>query len=201
MHRIPRLILSFAATLLLADSLPAQESLNKGQTPSVAVISNAMKEFVDSNEVAGVVTLVYSKNKIAHLSAVGFADIDSKTPMRTDSIMWIASMTKPITGTAVMMLQDEGKLDVGDLVEKYIPEFADLKTLEGNPAKLTIRHLLTHTSGLGELTGQDAAKCKTLSEVIPYYLTKPVSFVPGSKWAYCQSGINKQHALSRLFQA
>jgi CubicO group peptidase (beta-lactamase class C family) len=88
------------------------------------------------------------------------------------------------------MLQDEGKLSVEDPVEKYLPEFARLKTAEGGPARVTIRHLLTHTSGLAEIAADEARDVKTLAGVIPLYVAKPVRFEPGTKWAYCQSGIN-----------
>ncbi len=110
--------------------------------------------------------------------------------MRPDTIFWIASMTKPITATAVLMLQDEGKLSVDDPVEKHLPEFKDLKTADGKPARVTIRHLLTHTSGMGEITPDEARGIKTLAGVIPLYVAKPVTFEPGTKWTYCQSGIN-----------
>jgi CubicO group peptidase (beta-lactamase class C family) len=88
------------------------------------------------------------------------------------------------------MLQDEGLLSVDDPVEKYLPEFKELKTADGKPARVTIRHLLTHTSGMGEITGEQARACKTLADVIPLYVAKPVAFAPGTKWVYCQSGIN-----------
>ena len=110
--------------------------------------------------------------------------------MRPDSIFWIASMTKPITATAVLMLQDEGKLSVDDPVEKHLPAFKDLKTADGKPVRLTIRHLLTHTSGLGEATPAEARVIQDLAGLIPIYVGKPVQFEPSSKWTYCQSGIN-----------
>jgi CubicO group peptidase (beta-lactamase class C family) len=110
--------------------------------------------------------------------------------MRTDSIFWIASMSKPVLATLLLMLQDEGLLSVDDPVEKYLPEFKDLKTADGKPAAVTIRHLLTHTSGMAEITPNQARACKTLAAVIPLYVAKPVEFTPGSKWVYCQSGIN-----------
>ncbi|HWY87532.1 MAG TPA: serine hydrolase domain-containing protein, partial [Gemmataceae bacterium] len=106
------------------------------------------------------------------------------------TIFWIASMTKPITGTAVLMLQDEGKLSVDDPVEKYLPEFKNLKTADGKPVRVTIRHLLTHTSGMGEITSAQAREVKNLAGLIPLYVAKPTQFVPGTKWVYCQSGIN-----------
>jgi CubicO group peptidase (beta-lactamase class C family) len=99
-------------------------------------------------------------------------------------------MSKPVMGTLIMMLQDEGKLNVDDPVAKYLPEFKDLKTADGKPAELMIRHLLTHTSGTGEISGVQSRSCKTLSDVIPLFVAKPVAFTPGSKWVYCQSGIN-----------
>jgi CubicO group peptidase (beta-lactamase class C family) len=110
--------------------------------------------------------------------------------MSEDTLFWIASMTKPVTATAVMMLYDEGKLKPSDLVSKYIPEFADLKTPSGKPANLTITHILTHTSGLGEAYSEEARKAKTLKELVPFWVAKPTAFEPGSKWAYCQRGIN-----------
>jgi CubicO group peptidase (beta-lactamase class C family) len=149
-----------------------------------------MQKCADDREVAGSVTLVGADNGVVHLDAVGKADLAANRQMSSDDLFWIASMTKPVTGAAVMMMQDEGKLQVDDLVEKYIPEFADLKTADGEPAKLTIRHLLTHTSGLAEMSGQGSRAVKTLAEAIPFYVNRPVAFKPGSKWVYCQSGIN-----------
>jgi CubicO group peptidase (beta-lactamase class C family) len=149
-----------------------------------------MQKCVDDREVAGSVTLVATDKGVVHLDAVGKADLAADRKMATDDLFWIASMTKPVTGAAVMMMQDEGKLQVEDLVDKYIPEFANLKTAEGEPAKVTIRHLLTHTSGLAEMSGQGSRPVKTLAEAIPYYVNRPVPFKPGSKWVYCQSGIN-----------
>ncbi len=99
-------------------------------------------------------------------------------------------MTKPITGTAILMLQDEGKLNVSDPVSKYIPEFANLKTPSGKPANLTITQILTHTSGLGEAEGPAAKKAKTLADLVPLWLAAPMKYEPGAKWEYTQSGIN-----------
>jgi CubicO group peptidase (beta-lactamase class C family) len=136
------------------------------------------------------VAIVATPDKVLHLEAIGKADIDADTPMRPDSIFWIASMSKPVTATAVMMLQDEKKLFVDDLVEKHLPEFRQLKTEDGQPARVTIRHLLTHTSGMSEITPEEARGVSNLAGVIPLYVAKPVGFEPGSKWVYCQSSIN-----------
>jgi CubicO group peptidase (beta-lactamase class C family) len=99
-------------------------------------------------------------------------------------------MSKPVLATLLLMLQDEGLLSVDDPVEKYLPPFKELKTADGKPARVTIRHLLTHTSGMGEITPEQARDRKTLASVIPLYVARPVAFTPGSKWVYCQSGIN-----------
>ncbi len=71
-----------------------------------------------------------------------------------------------------------------------MPEFKDLKTADGKPARLTIRHLLTHTSGMGEVTPEQAREITNLAGLIPLHVAKPVAFEPGTKWVYCQSGIN-----------
>jgi CubicO group peptidase (beta-lactamase class C family) len=117
--------------------------------------------------------------------------------MRPDTLFWIASMTKPVTGVAVLMLQDEGKLKVADPVAKYLPEFSTLKTPSGKPANLTIMQILTHTSGLGEASGPEAQKAKTLADLVPIWLAAPMQYEPGERWKYTQSGIN---AASRIVE-
>ena len=102
-----------------------------GGEPMLPGMGAAMQELVAKNEIAGVVTVVVTKDQVLHLESTGFADVAAKQPMTPETLFWIASMTKPITGTAVLMLQDEGKLQVGDPVSKYLPEFADLKTPSG----------------------------------------------------------------------
>jgi CubicO group peptidase (beta-lactamase class C family) len=153
-------------------------------------IVDVLQPFVENHTIAGAVTLVAGKEKIISLETVGYADLAAKTPMRPDNLFWIASMTKPVTATAVLMLQDEGKLSVDDPVGKYLPELANLKTADGRPAKLTLRHLLTHTSGMAEATPQESRAAKKLADLIPHYAEKPLQFRPGAKWQYCQSGIN-----------
>src|SRR6185295_14889461 len=120
----------------------------------------------------------------------GFEDVATKRPMTADTLFWIASMTKPVTGVAILMLQDEGKLNVADPVAKYLPEFASLKTPSGKPANLTISQILTHTSGLGEAGTNGVRKAKTLADLVPLWLAAPMQYEPGEKWAYTQSGIN-----------
>jgi CubicO group peptidase (beta-lactamase class C family) len=159
-------------------------------SPANRRIGDRMREMITSKEIPGAVTLVATRERVTHLEATGTADPEGTKPLRQDSIFWIASMTKPITGTAILMLQEEGKLSVDDLVGKYIPALANLKTPSGKPANLTLKHLMTHTSGLPEATNDEARAAKKLEDLIPAYMNKPMQFEPGSQWKYCQSGIN-----------
>jgi len=161
-----------------------------GAAPKMPAVSTAMSEATEKGEISGAVTLVVTKDKILHCDASGLADIEQKQPMNEDSLFWIASMTKPVTAVAVLMLQDEGKLKVTDPVAKYISEFAALKTPSGKPANLTIAQLLTHTSGLGEAPREGSAQAHTLADLIPLFLAAPMQYEPGAKWSYTQSGIN-----------
>jgi CubicO group peptidase (beta-lactamase class C family) len=169
----------------------AQQDAGTGNEPrGLTAVRAEIRRLVDAKEIAGAVTMVATADRVLHLDATGQADLASERPMRPDTFFWIASMTKPITATAVMMLQDEGKLAVEDPVEKYLPEFGQLRTSDRKPARLTIRHLLTHTSGLGEASNEQSRGTATLAAMIPLYIEKPLKFEPGSKWEYCQSGIN-----------
>jgi CubicO group peptidase (beta-lactamase class C family) len=158
--------------------------------PVLPGVDGPVSRAIDAKEVAGAVTLVASREGVLHLDAAGHADMAAKTPMRADSIFWIASMTKPVTAAAILMLQDEGKLSIEDPVGKYIPELAHLKTADGKEHAVTIRHALTHTSGMGEASGEESGKAKALADLVPAWAARPLAFAPGSKWQYCQSGIN-----------
>jgi len=162
-------------------------------------IPQRMQEFVDRQVVAGAVTLVARGGKVVALDAVGYSDLAAKKPLRTDDMFWIASMTKPITGVAVLMLQDEGKLSVDDPVEKFLPEFkgqmflatktADVTVLKKPGRRITLRDLLTHTAGMNSdvpETGRDL----TLGERTLAYALQPLSFEPGARWQYSNPGIN-----------
>jgi CubicO group peptidase (beta-lactamase class C family)/glyoxylase-like metal-dependent hydrolase (beta-lactamase superfamily II) len=181
---------AFRKTLAAQQDEAKQQKTEQGLPSAVPAISDRMRKYIAAKEIAGAVTLVATPDRILHLDATGNAVLAPDEPMQKDSIFWIASMSKPVLATLLLMLQDEGLLSVDDPVEKHLPEFKDLKTTDGKPAQLTIRHLLTHTSGMGEITAAQARECKTLASVMPLYLAKPIAFTPGSKWVYCQSGIN-----------
>jgi CubicO group peptidase (beta-lactamase class C family)/glyoxylase-like metal-dependent hydrolase (beta-lactamase superfamily II) len=181
---------AFRKTLAAQQGKVEQGKMEKGTPPAVSAISDRLRKYIAAKEIAGAVTQVATPDRVIHLDATGNAVLTSGEAMQTDAIFWIASMSKPILAALLLMLQDEGLLSVDDPVEKYLPEFKGLKTADGKPVQVTIRHLLTHTSGMGEITANQARDSKTLASVIPLYVAKPVAFKPGSKWVYCQSGIN-----------
>src|SRR5437899_5845028 len=117
-------------------------------------LHQGMQAFVDRREVGGIVTLIGRDGKVVDLNASGFQDVESRTAMRTDTIFRIASMSKPITSVAVMMLYEEGKLLLTDPVSKFIPAFktSTVKAADGTttPARrgITVRDLLSHRSGI-----------------------------------------------------
>ena len=154
--------------------------------------------FVQREELAGAVALVANKDKVLHVTAVGFADIEVKKPMQADSIFWIASQSKGITATAVMMLVDEGKISLDDSVEKYLPEFKDQKVAPGKGApvtrarSITIRDLLSHVSGLPFKSAEEVPTLDGLSlaAAVKTYAKAPLASQPGTKYQYSNAGIN-----------
>lgn len=160
-----RALLTASAILIASAFQPAlaqspasgeSERLSKEQ---LAGIEAVLEPYVSSGTVSGLVTLVAHKGKVVHLGAMGQRDIDAGAPMTPDTIMRIYSMTKPITTVAVMQLIERGKVKLDDPLEKFIPEFSDPKvyvsetedgTVTTVPANrsITIKDLLTHTSGL-----------------------------------------------------
>jgi len=173
--------------------------------PGIPGVRTEFQGYVDRHQTAGTVTLVARMGKILSLEAVGWQDIEAGIPMKTDSIFQIASMTKPVTAMGVMMLVEEGKLAIEDPVEKHLPEFRGQPLITkregsaitlGKPARpITIRDLLTHTSGLrgGPPPGFAdlyAKRNRTLAEETIAISQWPLEFEPGSKWAYCNTGID-----------
>jgi CubicO group peptidase (beta-lactamase class C family) len=190
MENVAQIEHAFGRNLVVQRDEAEGAKAGRDTAAKLTAIGDRMHQYITGREIAGAVTLVATPDRVIHLEASGNAVLNPSEAMRKDSIFWIASMSKPVLATLLLMLQDEGLLSVDDPVEKYLPEFKQLKTVDGKPARVTIRHLLTHTSGMGEITGQQAHDCKTLAAVIPLYVAQPVRFTPGSKWVYCQSGIN-----------
>ena len=178
-----RLAVFLTVIFLPLSSAVAQTAVSLDSIPA------RMHDVIVSNEVPGAVTVVATRDSVLRMNAQGWADPEHKSFMRVDSIFWIASMSKPITAVAVLMLVEEGKVSLDDPIARYVPELAGLKTPDGKTPRITLRHLLTHTSGMGEATDEEAKAARTLSDLIPAFASKPLAFVPGSKWQYCQSGI------------
>ena len=185
-------------------------------------INEMMKRHLVAGDFAGGVTLVARKGKIAHLEAHGVMDLESKLPMPKNAVFRIASMTKPVTGVAIMMMMEEGKLRITDPVSKFIPEFKEMKVAVASPAQglapapaagqgtaprfytvpaerqITIRDLLTHTSGLasGPMGNSDVRKIarkpnETLADYIPRLALTALEFQPGTRWMYsAQAGMD-----------
>lgn len=164
-----------------------QEPSGKITLPVLKPVDAAMQRFVDEGQVSGAVTLVASGGKVVHLGAVGLADIDSGKEMLTHKMFSIASMTKPVTATAVMILQDEGKLNIDDKISKYLPVYKNVKLQDGSAPdrEITIRDAITHTSGLAGNQIFDSS----LKDSVDELATRSLRFQPGTKWQY-SPGLN-----------
>ena len=163
-----------------------------------AVTAFALQHFVDSDEISGAVTAVVGPDGIIAIEAFGLADVAKKRSMGKDSMFWIASMTKPMTAMALMMLVEEGKVKLDDPVEKYVPEFKGIqvRTPQGLVAaqrRITVKDILTHTSGIdtGAVTPPGTpVDTLPLAEMAVAYAKKPLTDQPGAKWTYNNNAIN-----------
>ena len=215
-HLLPLFLLPLLAAQLTAGDMPLAKPEEAGMSADrLHRIHEAIQRHVDAGEISGAVTLVARRGRIVHFEAHGLMDIEAKRPMEKDAIFRIASMSKPITGAAVMMMLEEGKLRLNDPVSKFLPEFANPKVAipKGTagefyviPAdrELTIRDLLTHTNGLmtggiGSKSGPPRmAEGDTLAGYIPRLGAVPLDFQPGTQWAY--SGYAGPDTLSRIVE-
>ena len=137
-------------------------------------IDSYLNKAIEKNQIPGAVALIRRNNKIIYNKAFGYSDVENKIMYSTDDVFRIASMTKAVTSLAVLMLWEEGEFNLDDPIEKYIPEFKDLKVLTdfnetdstylSKPAenKISIRHLLTHTSGIGYGVIDEDARFKAI---------------------------------------
>ncbi len=193
------LFVTFLAISVAADSrFVRADDAPPASTKSVA---SSLQPFVDSHALAGAVALVASKDKVLDVGAVGFADIAQNKPMRPDCLFWIASMSKPITATALMMLVDEGKVNVDDPVEKYLPEFHgqmvmaehdDNHVLLKKPVHpILVRNVLSHTSGLPFMSRiEHHIDQHPLREAVISYGLTNLNTEPDANYAYANAGIN-----------
>jgi CubicO group peptidase (beta-lactamase class C family) len=168
-------------------------------------VKGRMQSFIDSGEIAGAVTVIGRAGGVLSYEAVGFQDLESRTPMAKESLFRIASMTKPITSLAIMMLVEQHKVQLDDPVAKYLPEFLGQQmvaektnssvTLKKPYRPVTVRDLLTHTSGLARefppgLADLYTKRNHTLAEGVLVFSQRPLEFEPGSRWVYCNPGID-----------
>jgi len=209
------------AVVCLVGTLPLTGAGTTARPEDVGLSSERLqqvdalvKRHLDAKSFSGAVTLVARNGRIAQLKAYGFAELESKKPMQTDNMFRIMSMTKPIVGTAIMMMMEEGKVRLTDPVSKFIPELKGMQVAVAQPGpaappaaagttaepryytvpadhEFTVRELLTHTSGLVSGTFSGAANRKvalkgqeSLSDYLPRLAQTPLEFQPGTRWAY-----------------
>ena len=161
-------------------------------------VATALQPFVDRGEISGAVALVATKDHILYLSAVGRSNLASGRKMQTDDLFWIASMTKPVTAVAIALLVDDGVLTFDDPLDRYLPEFhqpwfvsertSERQVLERCDRSITLRDLLTHTSGLGEYRVTDPHW--TTETMVKVLAREPLGFRPGARWSYSTAGID-----------
>jgi CubicO group peptidase (beta-lactamase class C family) len=208
------LTLALSALPLAAASVQAAKPEELGfSADRLERIHETIERHIAAGDISGAVTLVARRGRIAHFQVHGLMDLDSKKPMQKEALFRIASMSKPITGAAILMLMEEGKIHLTDPVSKFIPEFKGMKVVvvrEGAPVggrggaasepqfytipanrEITIRDLLSHVSGLvsGPISTAEANKLgrkptDTLADYIPRLGATPLEFQPGSRWSY-----------------
>ena len=199
-----------AAGLRAAEepALVAPESVGMS-TDRLRRIDTYIQEYIDTNQIAGAVTLVARRGEVVHLEAQGWRDKEAGQPMTTDTIFEMASMTKPIVSAALMMLFEEGRFLLDDPISKWLPEYADHKVrlpgyLGAQPVAaarpVTVRHVLTHTSGLTMRPGNRGLTPAqrdqvtnggkghaTLRDHVRAAAVIPGYFHPGDEWLYGDS--------------
>lgn len=204
--RIAALGLAAAALLPAASLAKAAKPEDVGLSgPRLDRIRVMLGRYIERGEIAGAVSLVARRGRVAHLHAQGMADLAAQKPMREDAIFRIASMTKPIASVALMMLYEEGHFQLTDPVAKFVPEYRDMKVAVEHvplgmkliPADrpITIRHILTHTAGLPNTYAgitrplhdqwmRERRPDETVGEAMKRLAKLPLNFQPGAAWEY-----------------
>jgi len=202
-------ILAILPVLLIISAFQLSTTSHKTApivTPDVkSRIDATLKGFTDAGKTAGVSALIFEKGKEVYFNAFGYADREAKTPMDRNTLVRIFSMTKPVTGVALMTLYEKGAFQLDEPLSKYCPEFTDMKVYKGvdasgnlilEPAKrpITIRDITRHTAGfagtdipaLAELVKKAnyMTPTNTLSEMAKKLASLPLQFHPGDQWAY-----------------
>jgi len=195
MNRLRTVCVVLICVLIASIAHTAPPALKPG---GVTEIDGILQRAIQQGTVPGVVAIVANKDQVLYHAAYGLMDVGKKKPMTKDSIFRIASMTKPVTSVAVMMLVEEGKLRLDDPVSKYIPSFQNRETIATfNPADSTytskkaskpvlIRHLLTNTSGIAYTFANDESN-KLQRKTGKPAEELPLLYDPGTKWTYSGS--------------
>ncbi|QJE98675.1 serine hydrolase domain-containing protein [Luteolibacter luteus] len=174
------------------------------QTPASSEVTEAMKPWVDQHKIAGIIGIMADRDgTVRYRNLIGYADVEAKKPISEDNVFWVASMTKMFAGASIMMLSDEGKVSLDDPVTKFIPQLgkwmvtaekdADHILLKPLERPVTIRHLLSHTSGLtglSEFQQEVAADGASLQARALSSVTGPLQWQPGEKYQYGNQGMN-----------
>ena len=204
--------IGIAGRPLSGEDLPTAAPEDVGMSSErLGRVTALMHEYVDTNRLAGTVTLIARHGKVVHFEAVGYRTAEDKQPMTTDAIFRVMSMTKPIASVALMTLFEEGKFALDDPVSKWIPEFADAQVAIPAPADellplpyklippkraITVRHLLTHTAGLAnsyrgstrdlyeDAFGSGEKRPPTAADFSRQLAKLPLNFHPGDAWQY-----------------
>jgi CubicO group peptidase (beta-lactamase class C family) len=178
--------LALSISLALAAPLPTAKPEAVGMKAApLAGISRAMQEQIAANHAAGVVTLVLRDGRVVHHEAAGYADREKRRRMEKDSVFWIASMTKSVSATAVMILVDEGKLSLDAPASQWLPELKKVKLASGPPKReITLRDLLSHTAGLQFPPRKATDGAISLRGYALELLKPPLTFEPGSAYEY-----------------
>jgi len=175
------------------DHAGLAEAAVQGFSPAgLAAFNDYFRGLVDDRKLAQVVTLIARHGEVVNLDAYGVLDVSAPTPVRTDSIFRIASMTKPITGAAMMMLWEEGKWALDDPVARHIPQFEGLRVRRkdgepvGQASPMTMAQLMSHSAGFGRAVEYAEVNLREgdLQDMIDKLAGLPLSFQPGTDWRY-----------------
>jgi len=186
------ILLVVLSTSAFAQRLPPVKSGMDAER--LAIIPARLRSFVDKGAMAGGVALIARRGEIVMVEAVGYQDLETKKPMRTDTIFDIRSVTKPITAIGIMILMEEGKLALNDPVEKYLPEFKVAgENTSDSFGRITIHHLLTHTAALPlyrlpESNEIPVKRNRTLTEYVSFLSKQRPEYEPGTKFRYSSGG-------------
>ena len=182
MNYSPRNTLPITLTTLLASTLCALAV----DSAKLSEIRPAMEKAVSAKQAAGIVTLVMENGKVVHHEAVGLANLQTGRKMEKDSVFWIASMTKSINATALMMLVDEGKLSLDTPASQWLPELGKMKLSNGNApsSPITLRQLLSHTAGIAFPPRKATDGAVSMKSYVASLLKAPLAFEPGGGYEY-----------------